>query len=187
MANQTDWAPTRLKPESDEYATRPMEAPESSTIAIKRTFRLSGPIFLVLSIFAALLFIVIGYQTGTFQTLGYESKTKQGGGFTSSASGYTLGTKTMYFFKGQEVFADYDVDVTSGSLVIRMHNYSGVMNPDAHFRHRVAGDSRGRVNFVVEEDGFYRLFFEGSVLGNSPAGSGYDINYTVTWGMREFE
>ena len=37
-----------------------------------------------------------------------------------------LGTKTMYFFKGQEVFADYDVDVTSGSLVIRMHNYSGV-------------------------------------------------------------
>ena len=183
MANQTDWAPTRLKPESDEYATSPLNSPDSSTIAIKRKFHLSAPIIFVLLIFFALLFIVIGYQTGTFQTLGYESKTKHGGGFTSSASGYTLGTKTMYFFKGQEVFADYDVDVTAGSLLIRMHNYSGVMNSDTHFRHRVAGDAQGRVNFVVEEDGFYRFVFEGSVLGNSPPGSGYDINYTVTWGM----
>ena len=184
MANKTDWVPTRLKPESDEYVTPPMEAPESPTVGIKRPFRLSAPILLVVAIFAVLIGIVIGYQTGTFQTLGYESKTKRGGGFTSSASGYTFGTKTMYFFKGQEVFADYDVDVTSGSLVIRMHSYSGVLNPDSHFRHRVAGDSQGSVNFVVEEDGFHRLYFEGSVLGNSPPGSGYDIDYTVTWGMR---
>ena len=183
MANQTDWAPTRLKPESNESGTSSLDAPDSSTIATRRTFRVSAPIILVLLIFAALLFVVIGYQTGNFHTLGYESKTKRGGGFTSSASGYTLGTKTMYFFKGQEVYADYDVDVTAGSLLIRLHNYSGVMNPDMHFRHRVAGDAQGRVNFAVEEDGFYRLVFEGSVLGNSPPGSGYDIDYTVTWGM----
>ena len=90
----------------------------------------------------------------------------------------------MYFSKGQEVFADYDVDITTGSFLIRMYNYLGVMDPDKHFRHRVESDEKGHVSFLIKESGLYQLVFEGSVLGNSPPGSGYDIKYTVKWGMR---
>ena len=185
MAKTTDWVPTRLKSASDEKISSPIDPDNSSTIAIKHRLNLSGPTWLLVLLVPTVLFVIaIGYQTGMVQTLGYESKSKQGGGFTGTASGYSLGLKTMYFREGQEVFADYDVDIKTGSFLIRLYDYVEFMDPNKRFRHRVESDAKGQASFLIKESGFYRMVFEGSVLGNSPPGSGYDINYTVEWGMR---
>ena len=185
MNKSTDWVPTQIKPESGASVESAIITPDTDQDTFGVGQRVHGPTWpLVLLIPILLIFIPLGYQAGILDTLGYESKTLQGGGFTSTQSGYSLGLKTMYFRQGQTVFAEYDAEITAGSLLVRLYNYENVLDADSHFRHRLESTGKGNVTFVVEESGWYRLVFEGSVLGNSPPGSGYDIDYTVKWGLR---
>ena len=184
MALQTDWVPTRTDSSPGEQLSDQTNTQDSSKTIVHSVLKV-GPTWLGIIVVPLLLLLVpIAYQTGVIQTLGYESKGLKGSGFTSTSSGYTLGLKTMYFTKGQEVVADYDVDITAGSLVIRMYQYTGIMDPDTHFRHQVKSDEKGQARFLINESGFYKLVVEGSVLGNSPPGAGYQIDYTATWGVR---
>ena len=184
MNKTTDWAPKRKDPESGEFVEIGVlpSGPDENTIKIGQ--RISGPTWLLVILIPALVIgVPLGYQTGMFETLGYESRTIEGGGFSSTQSGYSLGLKTMYFFKGQTVFVDYDAKVNAGSLWIRFFNLKLMLDADSWIWHRVESTGKGRATFAVEKSGWYQLTWEGTVLGKSPAGSGYDIDYTLTWGV----
>jgi len=90
----------------------------------------------------------------------------------------------MYFRQRQTVFVEYDAKVKAGSFLIRVYNYQTMLDADATFCHPIESTGTGEVTFVVKESGWHRLKFEGFVLGNSPPGSGYEVDYTITWGMR---
>lgn len=131
-----------------------------------------------------LLAVALGYQTGVLQTLGYESKVKTSGGLSSSDSGLSLGCKSLYLSAGTVFFARYDVEVKVGSLNIQLIKSWGQIGKKPHFRHRVEETSQGELTFHITESGWYKANFDGSVLGRSPPGSGYDVDYTVRWGIR---
>ena len=184
MNKTTEWEPKRINQESEEGIETGVLLSDPGDNTIKVGQRINGPTWLLFILVPLLLLgVPLGYQTGMFETLGYESKSIQGGGFTSNQTGLSLGLKTMYFFKGQTVFVDYDAEVNAGSLRISFYNLASMLDADAWLRHKVESTEKSTASFTVEESGWYRLDWDGSVLGNSPAGSGYDIDYTLTWGM----
>ena len=185
MNKTTKWAPKRTNPESEECSEAGVLLSDRDENTIKVGQRINGPTWLLFILVPLLLLgIPLGYQTGVFETLGYESKSIKGGGFTSTKSGMSLGVTTMYFFKGQTVFVDYDAEVKAGSLWIKVYPLTAMLDADAWLRHKVESTEKGTANFEVEKSGWYRLDWDGTVLGKSPAGSGYDIDYTLTWGVR---
>ncbi len=185
MNKTTEWVPTRRNQEAEEGLETKVRLSDPDDSTIKVGQRINGPAWLFVILVSLLLIgVPLGYQTGMFETLGYESKSIKGGGFTSTQSGVSLGVTTMYFFKGQTVFVDYDAEVNAGSLWIKFYNVASMLDADAWLRHKVESTGTGTASFAVEESGWYRLDWDGTVLGKSPAGSGYDIDYTLTWGMR---
>ena len=185
MSKYTGWAPTQIHQKTGKRMETGVFTPDSDTNTAAIAQRVHSPVWMGLLLILILVMVsIVGYQTGIVETLGYESKTIEGGGFTSTESGYALGLKSMYFRQGQPVFAEYEAKVTSGSLVIRMYNVKTVLDPDADFHHRVESTGTGEVTFVVKESGWHHLVFEGSVLGKSPPESGYRIDYTIKWGIR---
>jgi hypothetical protein len=134
---------------------------------------------------AVVALILVAYPAGLIETLGYESKHKRyGGGFTSDESGFSLGLNYFYFMAGQEFFAEYEADIDAGAFVIRVMKGWGEIGNKPHFRHRVTADKKGRVRFPIRESGLYAIDFDGSVLGASRSGKGYDVTYSVRWGVR---
>ncbi len=131
-----------------------------------------------------LLAVALGYRTGVLQTFGYESKEKSSRGLSSSESGLSLGFKSLYLAAGTVFFADYDVEVKAGSFNIQLIKSSGEIGKKPHFHHQVEQTSQGELTFHITESGWYDADFDGSVLGLSPPGSGYDVHYTVRWGVR---
>ena len=185
MNKTTEWAPKRINSETEESMETGVLTSDPDENTMKVRHRINGPTWLLFILIPLLLLgVPTGYQAGMLETLGYESKSIKGGGFTSTQSGSSLGLKTMYFFKGQTVFVDYEVEVTAGSLWIKFYSLTSMLDADAWLRHKVESTKKGTATFVVEESGWYRLDWEGSVLGKSPAGSGYDIDYTLIWGVR---
>ncbi len=185
MNKTTEWIPKRINQESEESIEAGVLLADEDEHTIKVGQRINGPTWLLFILVPLLLLAVpLGYQAGMLETLGYESKSIKGGGFTSTKSGISLGVKTMYFFKGQTVFVDYEAEVKAGSLWIKFFNLTSILDAGAWLRHKVESTERGTAIFVVEESGWYRLAWDGTVLGKSPAGSGYDIDYTLTWGVR---
>ncbi len=185
MNKTAEWAPKRLNQESEESIETGVLLTDTDENTIKAGQRINGPTWLLFILVPFLLLgVPLGYQTGMLETLGYESRTIQGGGFTSTRSGISLGLTTMYFFKGQTVFVDYEAEVKAGSLWIKFYNLTSMLDADAWLRHKVESTEKGTAIFAVEESGWYRLDWDGTVLGKSPAGSGYDIDYTLNWGVR---
>ena len=185
MSKTTEWTPKRINPESEECIETGVLLSDRGENTIKVGQRINGPTWLLFILVPLLLLgVPLGYQTGMIETLGYESKSIKGGGFTSTQSGISLGVTTMYFFKGQTVFVDYEAEVKAGSLWIKFYNLTSMLDTDAWLRHKVESTEKGTAIFAVEESGWYRLDWDGTVLGKSPAGSGYDIDYTLTWGVR---
>jgi len=185
MNKTTEWVPKRIHQESEEFLESGVLLADPGENTIKVGQRINGPTWLLFILVPLLLLgIPLGYQTGMFETLGYESKSIKGGGFTSNQTGTSLGIKTMYFFKGQTVFVDYEAEVKAGSLWIRFYSLTSMLDAGTWLRHKVESTAKGTATFAVEESGWYRLDWDGTVLGKSPAGSGYDIDYTLTWGMR---
>ena len=185
MNKTTVWVPKRINSETEESMETGVltSDPGENTMMVRH--RINGPTWLFFILIPFLLLgVPIGYQAGMLETLGYESKSIKGGGFTSTQSGSSLGLKTMYFFKGQTVFVDYEAEVKAGSLWIKFYGLTSMLDADTWLRHKVESTKKGTATFVVEESGWYRLDWEGTVLGESPAGSGYDIDYTLTWGVR---
>jgi len=185
MNETTEWKPKRKNQESEECIETGVLLVDRDENTIKVGQRINGPTWLLFILVPLLLLgVPLGYQTGMLETLGYESKTVKGGGFTSTQSGMSLGLTTMYFFKGQTVFVDYEAEVKAGSLWIRFYSLRSMLDADAWLRHKVESTEKGTAIFAVKESGWYRLDWEGTVLGKSPPGSGYDIDYTLTWGVR---
>ncbi|WP_447970426.1 hypothetical protein [Nitrospira sp. M1] len=185
MSKTTEWVPTRSNQESEEDLESEVLLSDQDDSTIKVGQRINRPTCLfVILVPLLLLGVPLGYQAGMLETLGYESKSIKGSGFTSTQSGMSLGVKTMYFLKGQTVFVDYDANVKAGSLWIKFYNVTSMLDADAWDRHKVESTGKGTASFAVEKSGWYRLAWDGTVLGQSPAGSGYDIDYTLTWGMR---
>ncbi len=185
MSKTTEWVPKHINQESEESSEPSVLPSDPNENTIKVGHQINGPTWLLFILVPVLLLgVPLGYQIGIFETLGYESKTIKGGGFTSTKSGMSLGVTTMYFFKGQTVFVDYEAEVKAGSLWIKFYNLTSMLDADAWLRHKVESTEKGTAIFPVEESGWYRLDWDGTVLGKSPAGSGYDIDYTLTWGVR---
>jgi hypothetical protein len=141
--------------------------------------RSSSPLGFIIVCFV-LAFLGAGYVFGLFQTIGYEDRTEKfESGRGISGGGTTVGPKLMFFFEGDTFFADYEAEIREGSLRIgilrTLSNTRG-----AHHIDVIERDSKGEVTFQIPETGFYRVYFSGS-----PSGNGYDISYSLRWGVRK--
>jgi hypothetical protein len=128
--------------------------------------------------------IVLGYASGVLQTLGYESQSVSFHRLRSSESGYSVGPKTVYLRRGSSFFVDYDAHVSTGALHVALYKVWAPGEEKMRLSHHVKETGGGQLVVPISESGWYRAIFGGSVLGNSPAGSGYDLSYTVRWGVR---
>ncbi len=145
----------------------------------------SGPFWpTVFFAFAAIFLLVAAFGTGAVETLGYESRTRTFGNFSGTKSGYALGFKQFYYRAGQEFFAEYDADIRTGALDIRLMKSWTPIDRAPNFEETILEDGQGEVRFRIPESGFYTATFEGSVLGADHSTSGYDVSYTVRWGAR---
>ncbi len=134
------------------------------------------------------LVVVVGmalaFAIGTMETLGYESRGISGNGLTSTKSGYSLGIKTFYFAKGQEYFAEYDSVIQKGSLVVHLHKLGSMPTNDTPYYRKISQSGKGTVRFPIQESGWYRMSFSGSVLGSKHGAGSYDLSYEIRWGIR---
>ena len=128
--------------------------------------------------------MVLGYATGLLETLGYESQTLDGRGLGRSGSGLSLGVKTVYLRAGSAFFVDYDAHVDAGALYVALLKCWAPGEDKTLFHHHVKETSSGQFVVPITQSGWYSAIIDGSVLGNSPPGSGYHLSYTVRWGVR---
>jgi hypothetical protein len=128
--------------------------------------------------------IVLGYATGLLETLGYESQHVTYGQLTSSESGWSMGLNTFYVRAGSAFFVDYDAQVSAGSLAIFLFKCWAPGEDKTVLNHHVKETSSGQLVVPITQSGWYTAVFDGSVLGDSPPGSGYDVTYTLRWGLR---
>lgn len=144
--------------------------------------RVGGPAAAVVVV--ALVCVGVAYFAGLIQTLGYEQRHVTFSGFASGTSaGGGLGLKDMLFFEGQTVFVDYEVEIREGSLRIGVLDTFGPIGDKPHFVESIAKSGSGEVAYAIPKTGIYSIYFDGSVLGNGQ-GRGYDLSYSVTWGVR---
>jgi hypothetical protein len=127
---------------------------------------------------------VLGYATGVLQTLGYESQAVSFQHLSRSESGLSVGLKTIYLRQGSSFFVDYDAQVNTGALYVALYKAWAPGEDKMRLSHYVKETSSGQLVVPITESGWYSAIFDGSVLGNSPAGSGYNLSYTVRWGVR---
>ena len=148
---------------------------------------IGGPkLFVVMGIGVVLVVVLLAaYRFGLISTLGYESKTIHTGSnaFVSTKAGTSIGPKTLFFFEGQEVTVTYDADVKRGALVIRMYRMTAPMKPDPDHRVKIDEGGPGIARFPIRKTGLYKLEIEGTVLGADPSTRGYEISYSVYWGV----
>lgn len=143
--------------------------------------RLGGSVVLIL--LGAFVLLGGAFQTGALETLGYENRRLTYDGFaTGSNNGSSFGLKYFYFFPGQQLFAEYDVDVARGAFEIVVNEPFGGADEAGYHQHVVASDERGEAVFTIEQGGLYAISFDGSVLHG--VGKGYDVSFDVRWGLR---
>ncbi len=138
--------------------------------------------------FGVLAVLVVGvmmaFATGQVQTLGYESRSLSGDGFTSMKAGHSLGVKTFYFFKNQEFFADYDADIRKGALTVHLVQFGRLPSGHSPYYQKIGESGKGTVRFLVQESGLYHIGFRGSVIGGQSRTGSYDLSYQIRWGIR---
>lgn len=126
---------------------------------------------------------VAAYMGGLAPWLGFEQRTVQSVGVGPVAhvgglgGGLGIGLDSFVFLEGQELFVDYDVEIRSGSLGVRLLDWGSFEHV---WRTRIAESATGRVSFRIPRTGLYELTIEPSPLGGR--GEGYDLTYGVTWG-----
>jgi hypothetical protein len=139
--------------------------------------------------FAALL---VGWATtyvsGMFPWLGYASWTRSSfgaGGLTivgESKRGFDVGPDDFLFVEGQEIFIDYDVSITAGSLWFHVFQpFDGVLGEGQ--THYVTTSGKGTWTMPVEKTAIYHITIEPSPTKGP--GRGWDISYEVAWGARK--
>ncbi len=128
--------------------------------------------------------MVLAFATGMVETLGYESRGVSGNGLASTKSGYSLGMKTFYFTKGQEYFVTYDVVIQQGRLIVHLYKLGSMPTSDTPYHRQISQGGKGTLRFPIQESGWYRMSFSGSVLGDKPGTGKYDLSYRIRWGIR---
>ena len=128
--------------------------------------------------------VAMAYSVGLLETLGYESRSLNGNGLTSTKSGYSFGLQTWYFTKGQRFFAEYDGDIRSGALIVHLYKFGSMPTADTPYYRTIDHNGTGTVTFPIQESGLYRITFSGSVLGAQPGIGQYDLTYQMRWGVR---
>jgi hypothetical protein len=128
--------------------------------------------------------VMMAFATGQVQTLGYESRSLSGDGFTSLKAGHSLGIKTFFFFKNQDFFADYDADIRKGALSIHLVKFGRLPSGNSPYFRKIGESGKGTVTFPIQESGLYHIGFRGSVLGASSRTGSYDLSYQIRWGIR---
>lgn len=141
---------------------------------------------MALGVLAVLALLAAGaLRLGLITTLGYEARTIQTAAVpvASTTFGTGIGLKTMVYFAGQEVTVDYDADVRRGGLIIRLYSVTRPMGGDRDHRHRVVSSGRGTATFHIRTTDLYKLVIEGTVLGADRTARGYDVSYSLVWGL----
>jgi len=121
---------------------------------------------------------VFVYISGIFPYLGRagdENRTSVG--VSTSVGKYDFGLSTMFLFKGQTAFFEYESRSAEGAITldvkpVTMFGYSDSV-------HRISGKQDGVAEFPIESTGLY-------VFEHEPAlGRGYGrTSYSVSWGAR---
>ncbi len=134
------------------------------------------------------LVLVVGMMllvvTGVVETLGYESRNINGNGLSSTNTGSSFGLKYFYFSKGQKFFAEYDAVIQKGSLFVHLTKLGSMPTGDSPYSQKIFKSGKGTVTFPIQENGLYKMSVSGSVLGADSRGRGYDISYSIRWGVR---
>lgn len=117
------------------------------------------------------------YVSTLFPYLGTSTKgeTKFVGGSLDTGMP-TIGTQRMLLFKGQKAFFEYKVNSTDGGGV--RFDVKPVMKFGFSDQTQVISDNQsGRIEFEVQETGFYKFYHDFSLNGVSGSTS-----YSASWG-----
>lgn len=130
--------------------------------------------------------VVLAYATGMITVLGHASANESLHGIVSGRWGLIerVGLSTFYAPQGWQVYVDYEVEADAGSLRLWLHEpWVPIDRKVSEFKH-VGGKSRGRVVFDVPRSSVYSFDYQGSVLGGPVDQRGYDLSYSITWGIQ---
>jgi hypothetical protein len=125
------------------------------------------------------------FASGLFTTLGsVEGSERHGTNLVRLADESSFGLGTIYAFRGQRLWWDYDVAV-EGKGGVRLRIAKVVPSPDFIVRAQdVAATGRGRFEVIAPESGFYSFDQEripqGVLIGPGEAGS---TRYDLSWGV----
>lgn len=142
----------------------PAEEPQEIIIPKKVVFGVLSLVVLLFSVFTGLI------------NCGYESRSIRFYGIGSTSRGYALGFKTMYLREGQTLVVDYETDIETGALGIRLSTVMQGFRTPPEQRTRVKDSGAGEFRIEILKTGPYRLEFYGS-----PDGDGYDLSYSASW------
>ena len=122
------------------------------------------------------IFPWVGREGGTVKSFGAGRITIVGNQDNTSS----LGFKTFYYWRGQEVMLHYDAEVRDGGLRIYLAEGGGL-------RQRVfdvvtvSKSGTGELSYRIPKSGFYTWSISPTVTAG---GRGYDLGYTAVWGAR---
>ena len=122
---------------------------------------------------------VLGWETGYARTHGMGSLFSIAGVLSWHIP---LGSKIFYARAGQEVFVNYDKAATAGSLWMSTRPLFSLMETTAY----TYADTKpqGTITLKIPASGLYYLDITPTVLGGPKSTRGYDLSWTLTWGVR---
>jgi hypothetical protein len=155
-------------PETGSQRQRPPEVgPSPGSVVPKKTIAAVAAIGLLASlVYSGML------------SRGYESKTVRFANGARITQGSSFGPKRFFLRTGQTFVADYEVQVESGSLHIRLGKFFAPLDAPAKGQVRLERSGSGEFHMPIEETGVYQLWIQPWPDGPR----GYDMVYTVSWG-----
>lgn len=127
------------------------------------------------------------YATGAFPWLGYERLSRSSirqwpvGIVGETRSGTGFGINEFWFFRGQTIVVSYDAEIRRGCLWMHVWHLFR-RGPGADVSRCVTESGKGEWEVPVVESGVYHIFIDGSPMAG--AGRGWDMTYSVWWGVR---
>ena len=127
---------------------------------------------------------LLAYGLGLYTTLGWVEGSERHNRFGVYVGDMAspIGFTTMYLFEGQTAWWDYDVAV-QGTGGVRLTILRNPPQGSQIRLQRVTATSRGRLEYVVPESGFYSFRYEREPLpyafGHTPVGR---TRWRLSWG-----
>jgi hypothetical protein len=107
---------------------------------------------------------------------GYESKTIRFSKGSRISHGTSFGSKRVLLREGQTFTADYEVQIETGGLSIRLEKFLAPSTGTSTGQVRIRQSASSQLRIPISETGVYKLWVQGI-----PDKDGYHVSYTLTW------